>query len=183
VEKLTDKKREFESTVMVHLNAAYNLAHWLVKDASGAEDVVQESCLRAFRYFSGFRGGDARPWLLGIVRNAAFTWLRERGVVMQAEPDQDDNAGEVALEDEAQDGPESMLIRKTDAARIDAAIAALPVPYREVIVLRAIEELSYEAIADVAGVPIGTVMSRLSRARAMLRRALVDGSDGKGGEG
>ncbi len=158
---------------MIHLDAAYNLAHWLVRDASAAEDVVQESFLRAFRYFQGFRGGDARPWLMGIVRNAAFTWLRERGVIAHAETSDPDGEMEAKWEAPAQDEPESMLIRKTESAQINAAIAALPAPYREVIVLRVIEEFSYEEIAAVAGVPVGTVMSRLSRARAMLRQTLL----------
>jgi RNA polymerase sigma-70 factor (ECF subfamily) len=171
---LNDPKREFELAVMIHLDAAYNLAHWLVRDASAAEDVAQESLLRAFRYFKGFRGGDARPWLMGIVRNSAYTWLRERGVVTHAETSDDDIAQESKWEAPAQDGPENMLIRKTEAAQINSAIAALPPQFREVIVLRVMEEMSYEAIATVAHVPVGTVMSRLSRARALLRQALIN---------
>lgn len=158
---------------MIHLDATYNLAHWLVRDASAAEDVVQESLLRAFRYFEGFRGGDARPWLMGIVRNAAYTWLCERGAITHAELSDDDGTLEAKWEAPVQDGPESMLIRKSEAAQINAAIAALPAPFREVIILRVIEEMSYEAIAMVANVPVGTVMSRLSRARALLRQALI----------
>ena len=176
---LSNQKREFESAVMIHLDAAYNLAHWLVRDASAADDVVQEALLRAFRYFQGFRGGDARPWLMGIVRNAAYTWLRERGVIAHAETSDDDGVMEAKWEAPAQDGPESMLIRKTESAQINAAIAALPAPFREVIVLRVMEEMSYEAIAMVANVPVGTVMSRLSRARALLRQALVSGVVGE----
>ena len=170
---MTNIKSEFETAVMVHLDAAYNLAHWLVRDASAAEDVVQESLLRAFRYFEGFRGGDARPWLMGIVRNAAYTLLRERGVIAHTEIADEEGELEAKWEAPAQDGPESMLMRKTEAAQINSAIAALPAAYREVIVLRAMEELSYEEIAVVAGVPVGTIMSRLSRARAMLRQTLV----------
>ncbi len=175
-----EKNRAFEASVIVHLDAAYNLARWLVKDASGADDVVQESCLRAFRYFAGFRGGDARPWLLGIVRNTAYTWLRERGAVTFREISQDDGFEEKVsgTNEEFEDGPESVLIQKSEIAVVDAAIAALPVVYREVILLRAHEDMSYEAIAEIADVPIGTVMSRLSRARAMLRQALSDNDGG-----
>ncbi len=168
---------------MVHMDAAYNLAHWLVRDASAAEDVVQESFLRAFRYFQGFRGGDARPWLMGIVRNASYTWLRERGTIAHMETVDEDGIAEEKWEAPAQDEPESMLIRKSEATQINAAIAALPPAFREVIVLRVMDEMSYEAIAEVAGVPVGTVMSRLSRARAMLRQTLVsDVGNDKAGE-
>jgi RNA polymerase sigma-70 factor (ECF subfamily) len=172
---LADSKDEFESAVMIHLNAAYNLARWLVKDDSGAEDVVQEACLRAFRYYDRFRGGDARPWLLGIVRNAAFDWLRARGVVHTVARDEDESIAEEVAP--MQDSPEALLLRKREAAEIDAAIGLLPENFREVIVLRAIEEMTYEDIAAVTGVPVGTVMSRLSRARSLLRKTLsrVDG--------
>ncbi len=164
---------QFESVVMIHLNAAVNLARWIVKDASGAEDVVQEACLRAFRYFNRFRGGDARPWFLGIVRNCAYTWLTERGALSHADTD-DEGAEGVTENSQTPAGPEDLLMQKMAVARIDAAIAVLPLAYREVIVLRALEELSYDTIANIAGVPIGTVMSRLSRARMMLRQALSE---------
>lgn len=129
--------------------------------------------MRAFRFFDSFRGGDARPWLLGIVRNACFTWLGERG----RDPlpfDEMRDSGEPDCDPEStHPSPQHLLERKLERAQVNAAIATLPPLFREVLILRELEELSYEAIAEVAGIPVGTVMSRLSRARAMLRAALA----------
>lgn len=159
---------------MPHLHAAYNLARWLLRDDRNAEDAVQEACLRAFRFFKDVRNDDVRPWLLGIVRNACYDWLRQnRYLEDQVEFDEALGSGAAApAGDVGYADPLSMLDQKARAERINRAIAALAPAFREVIVLREIEEMRYEDIARIAGVPVGTVMSRLSRARAMLRHAL-----------
>ena len=171
---LSESTRRFEAATLPHLHAAYNLARWLLRDDRDAQDVVQEAYLRAFKYFASFRGGDARPWLLGIVRNACFSWLEDNGRAGQeVEFDEErDCAAEASLPSSAGNSPEEAVMRKLEKARIDAAIDALPPVFREVIVLRELEELSYAEIAQVAGIPVGTVMSRLARARAMLRASL-----------
>lgn len=169
----TDATRRFEAAVLPHLDAAYNLARWLLRDEQSAHDAVQEACLRAFRFFDGFRGGDARPWLLGIVRNTCFTWLGAQGRD-QVEFDEARDSGEPdGGFGQAVNDPQRLLEGKLERAQVNAAIAALPPLFREVLVLRELEDLSYDAIAQVAGIPVGTVMSRLSRARAMLRAALT----------
>lgn len=171
--KGTDRTRRFEAAVLPHLDAAYNLARWLLRDEQSAQDVVQEAYLRAFRFFDGFRGGDARPWLLGIVRNTCFTWLGQSGRDhVEFDEERDSGALDAGIEAAAND-PLRLLERKFERAQVNAAIATLPPLFREVLILREIEELSYDEIAQVAGIPVGTVMSRLSRARAMLRVALT----------
>ena len=171
-----DRTRRFEAAALPHLNSAYNLARWLVRDEHNAHDVVQEAYLRAFRYFDGFKGGDARPWLMGIVRNACFSWMREQGVAKdQLEFDEErDSAALDPSFDQVEGNPETLLLQKMEQGRLNAAIQQLPVVFREVLVLRALEEMSYEEIAQIAGLPIGTVMSRLSRARRLLRAALSE---------
>lgn len=181
---MNERTRRFEAVALPHLNAAYNLARWLLRDDQAAEDVVQEAYLRGFRFFDSFRGGDARPWLLGIVRNRCYSWLEDRGqegesVEFDEERDSlvDFSSG-VGMAD-----PESLLLRKLEQERIDRAIDGLPPVFREVIVLRELEAMSYEEISLVAGVPAGTVMSRLARGRALMRKALMrdeqkDGSHG-----
>ena len=162
----------FAASVLPHLDAAYNLARWLVRDAHDAQDVVQDALVRALRHFDGFRGGDPRPWLLAIVRNAAFAWLgsRRAGEVDFSEHEHELDA---ALSLSAPPGdPESLAIRRAERQEIDAAIAALPIAFREAVVLRELEDLSYRDIARITDVPIGTVMSRLSRARHLLAAAL-----------
>lgn len=159
---------DFERLVMIHLDAGYNLARWLAHDAQDAEDVLQEACLRAMRYVASLHGQDGRSWFLTIVRRAFYDWLaRERPALLV----RDDEAAMAALADEA-DGPEQLLLRKHERQALADAVAALPLPFREVIVLRELEELSYKQIAHIVDVPIGTVMSRLSRARARLRELL-----------
>lgn len=171
--KETDRTRRFEAAVLPHLDAAYNLARWLLRDEQSAQDVVQEAYLRAFRFFDGFRGGDARPWLLGIVRNACFTWLGQSGRDhVEFDEARDSGVLDAGIEAAAND-PLRLLERKFERTQVNAAIATLPPLFREVLILREIEELSYDEIAQVAGIPVGTVMSRLSRARAMLRAALT----------
>ncbi len=164
--------RRFERVAMPHLDAAYNLARWLTQDDHDAEDVVQEALVRAMRYIDGFRGDSARAWLLQIVRNTCFTWLKENRAKNQTTLDDFDDAAEAIAAPESQEPP-AIAMRKADKAQIDAAIAALPVPYREVLVLREIEGLSYKEIATVVRVPIGTVMSRLARARERLQTTLT----------
>ncbi len=159
---------DFGRTFLPHLDAAYNLARWLVREDRDAQDIVQEAYLRAMRFAAGFRGGDARAWILAIVRNTAFTWLkRNRPSDPPAEFDEAvhrDSIEETGLEADA--------VRKAERAMVRAALDELPDDFREVIVLREIEGLSYKEIAEVIEAPIGTVMSRLARARASLARLL-----------
>jgi RNA polymerase sigma-70 factor (ECF subfamily) len=174
---LNDRTRRFESAALPHLPAAYNLARWLLRDARAAEDAVQEAYLRAFRAFDGLRGESARPWLLGIVRNACHDAMRQhRQLADQVEYDELRDSGAdppgAAARPEHGGDPAALWEQHARGRRVNAAIEALAPVFREVIVLRELEEMSYEDIARVAGIPIGTVMSRLSRARALLRDAL-----------
>ncbi len=168
----------FEATVMPHLDAAYNLARWLSGSASDADDVVQEAYLRAFRFFSGFQNGDeanARGWLLAIVRNTWFTEWRRRVQLADATPYDEDIGGDDALpgwSDDAGADPETLAVRKDEVHLVHRALEALPVVFREVLVLRELEDLSYKEVAAITGVPIGTVMSRLARGRKMLAAAV-----------
>ncbi|ALF91057.1 MULTISPECIES: RNA polymerase sigma factor [Ralstonia solanacearum species complex] len=174
VDMPTEAQR-FAQAVLPHVDAAYNLARWLTGDAQDADDVVQDACLRAFRLFGGFRGGDGRPWLLAIVRN---TWFSECARRRQArtQPWQDD-ADQLPADDLAAYGadPAVLLARADDARRMQAALARLSVAYREVLVLRELEDLPYRDIAAIVDVPVGTVMSRLARARQQLARLLTEG--------
>ena len=155
--------RTFEEVVLPHLDAAFNYARWLTNDDADAEDVVQDAYLRAFRFFSTLRGKDARPWLLAIVRNAWY------GRVSTRKTFADRNDLSVIEDVQAADvDPEALLMRREASDGVRRAIAALPPDFREVLVLREIEGMSYKEIADVIGVPIGTVMSRLARARQRL---------------
>ena len=165
-----DAQGRFADSVLPHLDAAYNLARWLVRDAHDAQDVVQDALVRALRHFDGFRGGDPRPWLLAIVRNAAFASLGARRP-NEVEVRDDELDAALAVGAPPSD-PESLAIRRAERREIDAAIAALPIAFREAVVLRELEELSYRDIARITDVPIGTVMSRLSRARHLLAVAL-----------
>lgn len=160
----------FEAVVLPHFDSAYNLARWLVGDESGAEDVVQDAAVRALRYFPSFRGGDSRAWFMTIVRNLAYTTLAtHRGGAsgLVDERSQLDSATVEAVPDPGDD-PEAALGRRQDLCLLGRALAALPVELRECLVLREFEELSYKEISHIAGVPIGTVMSRLWRARQAL---------------
>src|SRR5919197_2242475 len=168
-----DDQARFRSVVLPHLADAYALARWLTGDRADAEDVVQEACLRAFRGIGGFAGVNSRAWLLTIVRHAAYSWLgknRSAALVMVDDleaVEQQQTSGGVTL-DSAPQTPEAALIAKADAVRLEAAIAELPVPFRETLVLRDVQGLDYREIAEVTKVPMGTVMSRLARARRRL---------------
>jgi RNA polymerase sigma-70 factor (ECF subfamily) len=158
----------FEQSVLPHLDAAYNLARWLIRSPADAEDVVQEAYLRALRFFDGFRGGDSRAWILKIVRNTCYSWVtKNRPAQLSDEFDETVHSFESPRED-----AEAKLVSRVESERVRTALGALPVAFREVLVLREIEELSYKEISDVTGVPMGTVMSSLSRARQRLREEL-----------
>jgi RNA polymerase sigma-70 factor (ECF subfamily) len=159
----------FEHVVLPHLDAAYNLARWLVRNPSDADDVVQEACLRALRFFDGFRGGDSRAWLLKIVRNTCYSWMRKNRPMELA----DEFDETIHSEEKTIDNAESSLVSRMENDRVRKALETLPMAFREVLVLREIEELSYRQISDVTGVPMGTVMSSLSRARQRLRHQLA----------
>ncbi len=162
-----DDHARFSALVLPHLGDAYSLARWITGSRADAEDVVQDACLRAFRAISGFAGGNARPWVLTIVRNTAYTWLRKNrpSAVLVVEDLEGVEAAQANPGDPDHETPETALIAKADAARLEAAIAALPASYRETLILRDVQGLSYREIAEVTGVPIGTVMSRLARGR------------------
>jgi RNA polymerase sigma-70 factor (ECF subfamily) len=159
----------FQEFILPHLDAAYNLARWLVRNGTDAEDLVQEAYLRAWKGFSGFRGGDGRGWLLTIVRNTCYTWLRaNRRHELAVEFDEQVHSGDVATPE-----AERVLVESAGRETLEKALQELPAEFREVIVLRELEELSYKEISEIAGVPVGTVMSRLARARARLQHCLT----------
>ncbi len=166
------RRGRFETVALPHLDAAYSLARWLTRSDADAADVVQEAYLRAFRYFDTYREGDAKSWVLRIVRRTCYSWLeRNRPAdVVPLEADEELGDGAAAGAQAAGD-TEALLQNRSDLRRLDVLIEALPAPLREAIVLRELHELDYRAIAEVTGVPIGTVMSRLHRARSALRRA------------
>lgn len=169
----TAKAMNFEEAVMPHMDAAYNLARWLTRNDADAQDMVQEAYLRALRFFSGFRGTDARAWLLTIVRNTCYTWLRRN-----RSPELSCDFDEIVLARESEGpDPETEQLQKAQAQMVNEAIEKLPIEFREVVVLRELEELSYKEIAVVLEVPIGTVMSRLARARKRLMLLLQGATD------
>jgi RNA polymerase sigma-70 factor (ECF subfamily) len=159
-----------EEALLPHLDAAYNLARWLTRNEQDAEDVVQEAYLRAFRFFPGFRGGDARAWLMKIVRNTCYTWLRANRPLQDA-TEFDEN---LFLPDSRTLNPEEVVLQNDSSTLVRKALEKLAPNYREVLVLRELEGMSYREIADITGMPVGTVMSSLSRARGRLRQALTD---------
>jgi RNA polymerase sigma-70 factor (ECF subfamily) len=173
----SSRKRRFEEIVLPHLDAAYNLARWLTRNEHDAQDVVQEAYLRAFRFFDGFRGGEGRAWLLTIVRHTCYTWLeKNRPAEVSAGFDEEAPAGErVGFDPDmmaAEGGnPEAIALQNAHKRILNQAIATLPLGFREVLILRELEDLSYKAIARVVDVPVGTVMSRLARARKLLRQS------------
>jgi RNA polymerase sigma-70 factor (ECF subfamily) len=161
--------RNFEQDVLPHLDAAYNLARWLMRNDHDAQDVVQEAYLRAFRFFSGFQGGDVRAWLMKIVRNTCYTWLRANRPLQEA-TEFDEN---FSAPDYHAPNPEELVLQSDNARLLRKALEDLPATLREVLILREIQGMSYREIADITGVPLGTVMSSLSRARGRLRHALT----------
>ena len=169
-----DRRRRFELLALPHLDAAYNLARWLAGNTTDAEDVVQDAYLRAYRYFDAFQGGNFRVWLLTIVRNAFITWVKENRssrMVFAADAPVDEAAhtDQVMWISPSRD-PEALLLESIDSQTLSRLMEQLPAEYREVLLLREVEDLAYKEIATVTGVPIGTVMSRLSRARLNLRK-------------
>jgi RNA polymerase sigma factor (sigma-70 family) len=168
----TNQLARFEQVVLPHLDAAYNLARWLTRNDHDAEDVVQEAYLRAYKFFGGFHGGDGRSWLLAIVRNTCHTWLRQnrrRELTTDLEKIPDIECHKP--------NPETTLLQSVDYQMLRQALEALPVEFREVVILRELEGLSYKEIADIADLPLGTVMSRLARARKRLQQYLTSQVD------
>jgi RNA polymerase sigma-70 factor, ECF subfamily len=165
------QKATLDEVVLPHLDAAYNLARWLLGDAALAEDTVQEAVLRAITYIRSYRGGDAKAWFLQIVRHAAYNAIatRHKAAEVPFDDPRDDEGAALDLPDPAPD-PEALLEQRQQRMQLDQAVAALPVRLRECLVLRELEELSYKDIVRITGVPMGTVMSRLWRARQMLQR-------------
>jgi RNA polymerase sigma-70 factor (ECF subfamily) len=164
-----DKHAQFEQATLPHLEAAYRLARWLTRNGHDAEDVVQEAYLRAYKSFGRFQGGDGRAWLLSVVRNTCYTWLkhhRRRDVTMPFD-EQLHSVGDDAM------NPERLFLQKANGEMLRAALEELPLPYREVLILRELEGYSYKEIASIASIPLGTVMSRLTRARERLQQALT----------
>jgi RNA polymerase sigma-70 factor (ECF subfamily) len=165
-----DKLQYFETAILPHLDAAYNLARWLTRNEHDAQDMVQEAYLRAFKFFDGFHGADARAWLITIVRNTCYTWLQQnRPRDVATSFDEDIHSGE---SDAA--NPATLVLRSADHQMLKQALEELPAEFREVVVLRDLEGFSYKEIADIAKIPPGTVMSRLARARERLKQLLCN---------
>ena len=162
-----EDRARFEQIVLPHLDAAFNLARWLLRGRSDAEDVAQEALLRSYRFFGGYQGGDARAWLLQIVRNTSYTWLEKNRDMKHS------TEFEEELYVPTGPTPEAMAIAGNERERLSRALEDLPARYREVLVLRELEGCSYKEIAELVGIPIGTVMSSLARGRERLREALL----------
>jgi RNA polymerase sigma factor (sigma-70 family) len=174
----TSDQARFTEVFLPHLVDAFRLARWIAGSRADAEDIVQEASMRAFKNIRGFSGGDSRAWVLTIVRNTSYSWLaknRPKALVLSEDLDESAQGIEQAATDELQT-PETALIAKLEAQQVRKAMASLPVPFREVLVLREIHELDYRTIAELAALPIGTVMSRLARARRLLTAAITAGA-------
>jgi len=163
-----EQQARFEETIMPHLDAAYNLARWLTRNEHDAQDVVQDAFLRAFKFFDGFRGGNSRSWLLSIVRNTTYTWLQKNRRQEVATVSDE----EIHKIEDPSSNPEVLLFKNSDRQELIRAVEQLPVEFREILILRELEGMSYKEIAEMADVPIGTVMSRLARARKQLQQSL-----------
>ena len=174
---VSNKDERFQAMVLPHLNSAFNLARWLTRSHQDAEDIVQEAYLRAFKFFDSFHGEDGRAWILSIVRNTFYTWYQQKKMESQntqfEEGLQDNKAEDTTTMQYADDNPEALLIQKDNRRELQQALEALSVEFREVIVMRELEELSYKQIAGIVGIPIGTVMSRLGRGRKQLAAILA----------
>jgi RNA polymerase sigma-70 factor (ECF subfamily) len=182
-----DRRRRFELLALPHLDAAFNLARWLAGNTADAEDVVQDAYLRAYRYFDAFQGGNFRVWLLTIVRNAFVTWVKEnrsgRMVFVPDAPAADAAEPEETMWGTRPRDPEALLLESIESQALGRLMEQLPAEYREVLLLREVEDLAYKEIAEVTGVPIGTVMSRLSRARLNLRKLWLAQADTEAAHG
>jgi RNA polymerase sigma-70 factor (ECF subfamily) len=172
----TDKARRFRDAALPHLDDVYTLARYLMRSAADADDAVQECYLRAFRHFDGFRGQATKPWLMAILRNVCRAEFARRAGTAGEPAELAEDA--LPLWQEPESSPETAILRQRDGATVRALVEALPEPFREAIVLRDINDLSYREIAEVVGAPIGTVMSRLGRARSMLREAWLKSEHG-----
>lgn len=176
------KRTRFEQLVLVHMDAAFGLASWLMRDRAQAEEAVQEAYLRAFRSFASFRGGDARPWLLAVVRNTCYTIMERERLPGAGDEFREDWHDEHAVAAGAvlsfPINPETAAIASRDRALVQRCLRALPAEYREALVLRELHDCSYREIAAIADIPLGTVMSRLARARRLMRE-MLSGSRGK----
>lgn len=166
--------RRFEEVVLPHLDAAYNLARWLVRNPQNAEDVVQEACLRAVKFFGGYHGGDARAWLLRIVRHTAYSFLeKNRPAELAEEFDETLHVGQA----DSQSDSEALLLKSVEAQMLQQALEDLPVRFREALILRELEGLSYKEISELMEIPIGSVMSALARGRERLRERILCARD------
>jgi RNA polymerase sigma-70 factor, ECF subfamily len=162
-----NKLARFEQVVLPHLDAAYNLARWLTRNDSDAEDMAQEAFLRAFKFFGGFHGGDSRAWLLTIVRNTCYTWLQQNRAHELTTPFDEEMHSVEGV------NPETILLEGADRQMLKQALEELPVEFREVVILRELEGLSYKEIANIVDAPVGTIMSRLARGRKRLHLRLT----------
>jgi len=177
VDEASDQAR-FTEVFVPYLVDAFRLARWLAGSRADAEDIVQEASMRAFKYIRGFSGGNPRAWVLTIVRNTSYSWLaknRPKDVVLSDDLDQDHREQIEQAGTQEMQTPETALIAKLEAEQVRKAMAALPAPFREILVLREIHDLDYRTIAEVAALPIGTVMSRLARARRLLTATIATG--------
>jgi RNA polymerase sigma-70 factor (ECF subfamily) len=173
----SQKEGRFEAMVLPHLDSAFNLARWLARNDQDAEDIVQEAYLRAFKFFDGFHGDNGRPWLLGIVRNTFHTWYEQNKAQRQGTEFDEQLHGTDSVENSssafADGNPETVLMRKDARCQVNKALKELSTEFREVLILRDLEDLSYKEIAAIVGIPIGTVMSRLARGRKQLAQTLA----------
>jgi RNA polymerase sigma-70 factor (ECF subfamily) len=167
------QEQRFREAALPHLDAVYTLARYLLREPADAEDAVQECYLRALRHFDTFRGDDIKPWLLAILRNVCHVEFKRRSrvVLYDVNAEADNPDGAIPMWQQVQESPETEMLQKSEARTMQELVAALPEGFREVILLREVEDLSYRQIAEVLNVPVGTVMSRLARARETLRKA------------
>ncbi len=175
----SSQRAQFERVVLPHLDAAYNLARWLTRNDHDAEDVTQEACVRAFRFFDGFHGGSARTWLLTIVRHTCYSWL-EKNRAEKSTTMFDEQVHSLGVDDAGGASPsatpETLLLQNADLRRLGQCLEELPLEFREAVILRELEGLSYREISAITDAPVGTVMSRLARGRSLLQQKLNGGA-------